>query len=545
MLGAAHVRGVAEAHLFDRLPAHLELWVADGDAYVWQTRGPVQIVNDGLDEEDETTERADTDPAIESVMRNHLTPKTVFAMVSIIALTAALGPPGIAVAQDTAGTRIVDERAATVRFSSGSYTLDERAGATTAEISLIARTPPHTRPPLRGFSVTVSTRDRTAVSGDDYRSFSRRITFGGGLGGDWVADGSAYVSEVRVPVSITDDRLDEGREKFGLLLQRVASLGPQIGIIPADLTAPRCTSLGCESTVTIIDDDTRGVATSQTGTLLVDEAGTAAYTVVLDSRPTDDVTVTPGVQDGADAEISVSPALTFGPRTWNVPQTMTVTAGADDNTVDGSATITHTVSGGDYGDNAVTAPSIPVVEQDREADQGCTPADCDNTTTSIDDDLDTSEDTDDSGPVVVTLVRVPDGTVIADNSTVFEGATVHDGSTFEEGERVWFRILLSAADGGPAPGGADVELSFDWHHNSPLVPISGEISRVVFGLPRADVWDTTVQILDNEIANPDSTVTVTITGCERNGCEIGSPSEITLTITDDDGGATAASQNGR
>ena len=67
----------------------------------------------------------------------------------------------------------------------------------------------------------------------------------------------------------------------------------------------------------------------------------------------------------------------------------------------------------------------------------------------------------------------------------------------------------------------------------------------MFSLPTADVWDTYVRILDNEIANPDSTVTVTITGCERNSCEIGSPSEITLTITDDDGGSTAAPRNGR
>ena len=476
-------------------------------------------------------------------MRKHPTLKTVFAMATIIALTAALGPPGIAEARDTGGIRIVDARAATVRFSAGSYTLDERVGTTTTEISLIARTRPHTRPPLRSLSVAVSTRERTAASGDDYRSFSRRITFGGRLGGNWVADGNAYVSEIRVPVRIVNDRSDEGSERFGLLLQQVASLGPEIGVVPADLTAPRCTSLGCESTVTIVDDDTRGVTTSQTGTLSVDEAGTAAYTVVLDSRPTGDVTVTPGVLDVADADISVSPALTFGPGTWDVPQTVTVTAGADDNGVDGSAIITHTVSGGDYGDNAVTAPSILVVEQDSEADQGCTPAECDNTITFIDDDLDTSEDTDEPESVVVTLVRVPDGTVIPHNSTVSGGGTVPDGSTFVEGERAWYRILLSAADGGLAPGGADVELSFRWHHNSPLVPTSGQISRVVFGLPTVDVWDTYVQILDNEVANPDSTVTVTITGCERNGCKIGSPSEITLTITDDDGGSTAAPLN--
>ena len=453
---------------------------------------------------------------------------------------AALSVASSARAQATDTARIVDARDAVVRISAGSFTLDEGVGTATTEISVIARTRPRTGPPLRGFSVALSTRDRTAVSGDDYGSFSRRITFAGRLGGNWVAAGNAYESEIRVAVRIVDDRSDEGNETFGLLLQRIVSPGLEIGIVPADRTAPRCTSQGCESTVTIVDDDTRGVTTSQTGMLLVDEAGTAAYTVVLDSRPTDDVTVTPGVQDVADADISVSPALTFGPETWDVPQTVTVTAAADDNAVDGSATITHTVDGGDYGANGVTAASVAVAEQEREAEPECTPAECDNTVTFIDNDLDSSEDIDEPEPVVVTLVRVPDGTVIPDNSTVSAGGTVPDGSTFVEGERAWFRILLSAADGGPAPGGADVELSFQWHHNSPLVPITGQISRVVFSLPTADVWDTYVQILDNEVAHPDSTVTVTITGCERNGCEIGSPSEITLTITDDDGGSTAS-----
>ena len=85
-----------------------------------------------------------------------------------------------------------------------------------------------------------------------------------------------------------------------------------------------------------------------------------------------------------------------------------------------------------------------------------------------------------------------------------------------------------------------MELSFFWNHESPIVPVSGQLSRKVLSLPTVDVWDSAAQILDNDVGNPDSTVTVLITGCERNGCVIGTPNEITVTIADDDGGPAAA-----
>ena len=158
---------------------------------------------------------------------------------------------------------------------------------------------------------------------------------------------------------------------------------------------------------------------------------------------------------------------------------------------------------------------------------------CESEVTILDDDVA-------PGAVVVTLVHVPDGTVIPDDSTVGTGGTVVDGTTFSEDGQVFFRLLFEAGDGGPAPGGADVELSFEWTHYSPIVPISGELVLKVLSLPRVDVWDSAVQILDNDVGNPDSTLTIRITGCERNGCVIGTPSEITVTIADDDGGPAAA-----
>ena len=132
---------------------------------------------------------------------------------------------------------------------------------------------------------------------------------------------------------------------------------------------------------------------------------------------------------------------------------------------------------------------------------------------------------------VVTIARVPDG-------------TVGGGSTFIEGTEAPFRLKFEAVGGGPPVGnGVDVHLRYSWHIPSPLVTAHGYhgyASQGTWSLPRVDVWDSAVPIHDNDFGNPDGTLTIRIIGCERSGCVIGTPSEITLTITDDDGGPEAA-----
>ena len=109
-------------------------------------------------------------------------------------------------------------------------------------------------------------------------------------------------------------------------------------------------------TATIEDDDEVGLTLSTT-LLVVPEGNTATYTVVLDSEPTADVSIsiavaTTGTQDES---LSVSSALTFTTDDWNTPQEVTVTAAADDgDAVNGIAAFVHTASGGDYADVAAT-----------------------------------------------------------------------------------------------------------------------------------------------------------------------------------------------
>ena len=78
--------------------------------------------------------------------------------------------------------------------------------------------------------------------------------------------------------------------------------------------------------------------------------------MVLSTKPTDTVTVDVG---GASGEITVSPSrLFFTPINWATPQTVTVYAGVDFDAEPDTATLTHTLRGGDY--TGVPAESVEV-----------------------------------------------------------------------------------------------------------------------------------------------------------------------------------------
>lgn len=97
--------------------------------------------------------------------------------------------------------------------------------------------------------------------------------------------------------------------------------------------------------VTMADDDTAGITQSATsGT--INEDGTGTYTVVLDSEPTSDVTVTISSNDTGAATATSS--LTFTSSNWSSAQTVTITGVSDSDFTDESATISHSVSGGGY-----------------------------------------------------------------------------------------------------------------------------------------------------------------------------------------------------
>ena len=193
--------------------------------------------------------------------------------------------------------------------------------------------------------------DDGARSGADYTAASGTLTF---------AAGSAGTKEVQVQV--TDDEEDEADEEvFAFTLGSATN---------ASLAGGGST-LAVEGT--ILDDDVpkrpaRGVSASE-DELTVPEGSSETYTLVLDAAPTGSVTVSPSPPSGTD--VSTAPAsLTFEPANWSRPQTVLVSAAEDEDAqADPVATISHRVSGADYG--SVTGPSVQVtiVEND-ESQQG-------------------------------------------------------------------------------------------------------------------------------------------------------------------------------
>ena len=115
--------------------------------------------------------------------------------------------------------------------------------------------------------------------------------------------------------------------------------------------------------VTVTDDETAGLTLSTT-TLGVDEGDDADYTVRLSTQPTAQVTVAITGHSGTDLSLD-STSLTFTTSTWNTAQTVTVSAGEDDDGANDAATLVHTASGGDYG--SVTANVAVTVTDDDSA----------------------------------------------------------------------------------------------------------------------------------------------------------------------------------
>ena len=109
-----------------------------------------------------------------------------------------------------------------------------------------------------------------------------------------------------------------------------------------------------------------GVTVSETE-LTVPEDGSASYTVVLDTQPADDVTITVAPSSGDDENLTASPeTLTFTNSNWSMQRTVTILAAEDADSENGTAQFTHTVAGPGTAYDGLLAPGVTATENDND-----------------------------------------------------------------------------------------------------------------------------------------------------------------------------------
>ena len=186
-----------------------------------------------------------------------------------------------------------DDPAVEVTFGSAAYTAAEGGGPVTVTVSL-------DRDPERELTVPLTATPGGGGSADDYSGVPAEVVFtaGGALSRTFA-------------LTAADDDVDDDGE--------TVELG--FGTLPARVAA------GSPATVTLTDDDERGVVVSETELTLA-EGESGSYTVVLESAPTATVVVQLGGSTSTHLTVS-PPVLVFTPSDWSEPQTVTVTAASD------------------------------------------------------------------------------------------------------------------------------------------------------------------------------------------------------------------------
>ncbi|MYG70525.1 MAG: autotransporter domain-containing protein [Rhodothermaceae bacterium] len=199
----------------------------------------------------------------------------------------------------------------------------------------------------------------TGFAGTDLSLAKRTLTFGPS---DWKESKTVTVT------AESDDDADDDRETLTL---KASGSGYDDVFANVD--------------VTIEDDDRHGLTVDNSRIVLREGGPPDTYTITLLSEPTSSVMVAITGHEGTAVTLDKT-ELTFTPsgtKAWNRPQTVTVMAGADDDTKDNTVTLWHAQTSADPNYNGRTGPSVEVVVIDKGEDV---------LTVSIIDQIDTQED---------------------------------------------------------------------------------------------------------------------------------------------------------
>ncbi|MEM7028701.1 MAG: FG-GAP-like repeat-containing protein [Chloroflexota bacterium] len=269
-------------------------------------------------------------------------------------------------------------------------------------------------------------------------------------------------------------------------------------------------------TLNISDDDVVGVTLNKIAASVTEGGATDTYTVVLDSEPSDNVTI----NISTDGETTVNPnSLVYTIGTWDTTQVVTITA-VDDDSVEAPhlSIISHnaTSSDSDYNGASITIDTITATVTDDDV----AGVDLIPTTVAVDEDGTTaiysltltSQPTD---PVTVTVA--PDGQTSVNTTTV-----VFTSINWDIGQDV----TVSAIDDGLIEG----------LHTSTINHSAVSADSIYNGLA---IGSVTANITDNDVAGvifDPTTVSVTEGGstASYDVSLVGGPtSPVTLTITTD------------
>ena len=274
------------------------------------------------------------------------TPSTVCTVNSSTGALTLVGAGSCEITATAASTSNYNQATAT-------YTVTVQAADMLVELSVA--------PATVGEGGSAATVTVTGTLAGGARSADTAVSVSVGAPGDAATEGADYATVDDVTLTIEAGQTSATVE---------VTLTPiDDDIVEGDETLTVAGATGAEDlavtgAVVTIRDDERGVVVSPTS-LSVSEGASASYSVVLTSRPSGSVKVT--ISDPSGTDLQRSRGLIWFSRTnWDQAQTVTVTARQDDDAEDDTVTLSHAVSGADYGVNGVTADSVSVTIDDDE-----------------------------------------------------------------------------------------------------------------------------------------------------------------------------------
>ncbi len=188
------------------------------------------------------------------------------------------------------------------------YTISPISGNTTEEFGAASFTMRLNSEPLEDVVINVASSNTNEGVVD-----KASLTF---TSLNWDADQTVTVTGV-------DDDIADGNQSYTIQLALSSSSADYTGIDPLDVTVEN-TDMG----------ETAGYTISPISGNTTEEAGTATFTIRLNSEPMDDVVITVNSSDLGEGTVD-NPSLTFTSLNWDADQTVTVT-GVNDDVADGN-----------------------------------------------------------------------------------------------------------------------------------------------------------------------------------------------------------------